>query len=95
MSSGMIQEFATWGPIALMVVFFYFLLYRPQKKEQKRRTDLMESMKRGDRVMTIGGLYGTVVEVKDNIVRLQIADKVEIEVAKPSININLTQEEKA
>ncbi|MDU2066335.1 MAG: preprotein translocase subunit YajC, partial [Sporomusaceae bacterium] len=47
-------------PIVLMVVIFYFLLYRPQQKEQKKRAEMLDSLKKGDRIITSGGLYGTI-----------------------------------
>ena len=58
----------TWGPILIMVLIFYFLLYRPQKNEQKRRRNMLDNLKKGNRVMTIGGIYGQVTEIKDKIV---------------------------
>ena len=83
---------STWGPIILMVVIFYLLLYRPQKKEQTRRKDMLAALKRGDKVVTIGGIYGEITRVKDNSLLMKIADNVEIEVAKASVNNNLSAE---
>lgn len=80
--SEMIQ--ASW-PILLMVVIFYFLLYRPQKKQQKEREALLNSLKKGNKVVTVGGLYGTLTAVHEDYVMLQIADNVEIKVARGSI----------
>lgn len=82
----------TWGPILIMVLIFYFLLYRPQKNEQKRRKNMLDNLKKGNRVMTIGGIYGQVTEIKDKIVKIKIAEHVEIEVARSSINANVSQE---
>ena len=84
--------FQTWGPIIILVVIFYFLLYRPQKQEQKRRKAMLDSLSSGDRVVTIGGIYGTIVEVREKQVKLQISEGVEIEVARAAINGNLTKE---
>ena len=82
----------TWGPILIMVLIFYFLLYRPQKNEQKRRRNMLDNLKKGNRVMTIGGIYGQVTEIKDKIVKIKIAEHVEIELARSSINANVSQE---
>ena len=82
----------TWGPILIMVLIFYFLLYRPQKNEQKRRRNMLDNLKKGNRVMTIGGIYGQVTEIKDKVVKMKIAEHVEIEVARSSINANISQE---
>ena len=51
---------ANFAPIALMLLIFYFLLYRPQKKAQKERQEMLDSLKVGARVITIGGIYGTI-----------------------------------
>lgn len=83
----------TWGPAVLMVTLLYFLLLRPQKKEQKRRKEMLESLKKGDRVLTIGGLYGRISEIQERTVKLKIADHVEIEILRSAINANITQEE--
>jgi len=87
--------FGTYAPIVLMVAIFYFLLYRPQKKQQKRRKEMLDSLKKGNRVMTIGGIYGQITELKDDVVKLKIADQVEIEVARSSINANSSQDKNA
>lgn len=85
--------FQTWGPILIMVVIFYFLLYRPQKAEQKRRKAMLDNLKSGDRVVTIGGIYGTLGEIGEKSVMLKVSDNVEIEVARAAINGNISQEE--
>ncbi|MBR2518300.1 MAG: preprotein translocase subunit YajC [Selenomonadaceae bacterium] len=77
---------ANFAPIALMILIFYFLLYRPQKKARQERDAMLSSLKVGARVITIGGIYGTIVGLSNEIVRLQVAEKVEIEVARGSIN---------
>ena len=71
--------------IALIFVIFYFLLIRPQQKKQKQHQNMLEAIKKGDRVVTSGGVYGTVIGVKDNIVVLKIADDVKVEFAKSAI----------
>jgi preprotein translocase subunit YajC len=71
--------------IALIFIIFYFLLIRPQQKKQKEHQKLMEGLTKGDRVVTSGGIYGTVVGVKDNIVVLKISEEVKIEIAKSAV----------
>ena len=75
-----------FAPIALMLLIFYFLLYRPQKKAQKERQAMLDSLKVGVRVITIGGIYGTITALTDEIVTLKIAERVEIEMARGSIS---------
>jgi preprotein translocase subunit YajC len=71
--------------ILLMVVMYYFLLYLPQRKRQRERDTLLTNMKRGDEVVTAGGIYGKVTGITDQSVNLEIAPKVRIKVTKGSI----------
>ncbi len=59
-------------PLALMVVVFYFFLLRPQRKKDKAVKDMLDALKTGDRVCTIGGIYGTVDRIKDDTVTLLV-----------------------
>ncbi|MFH1313769.1 MAG: preprotein translocase subunit YajC [Candidatus Eisenbacteria bacterium] len=79
-------------PIVLIFVIFYFLLIRPQQKKQKDHQKMLESVKKGDRVVTSGGVYGTVVGVKDNIIVLKIAEDVKIEFSKAAISAIVERE---
>ncbi|MCX7679228.1 MAG: preprotein translocase subunit YajC [Spirochaetes bacterium] len=74
-------------PLLAMIVIFYFILIRPQQKEAKKRKEFLESIQKGDKVLTIGGIYGVVVNLKpeENIVVLKIAENTKIEVAKSAI----------
>ena len=89
------EMLGTWGPIVVMIAIFYFLLYRPQKKQQNRRRAMLDSLKKGDQVITIGGIYGTIEELGDKLLKLKIADGVVIEVVRSSVNANVTQPEAA
>ncbi|HEX5042660.1 MAG TPA: preprotein translocase subunit YajC [Candidatus Polarisedimenticolaceae bacterium] len=72
-------------PFVLMFVIFYFLLIAPQRKKAKAHTAMLQALKAGDRVVTSGGIYGTVVGVDDQKVQLRVADQVKIEIAKHAI----------
>jgi preprotein translocase subunit YajC len=72
-------------PLVLIFVIFYFLLIRPARKRQKEVQQMLDSLKSGDRVVTSGGLLGTVVAVDRGVVQLRIADKVRVDVTKSSI----------
>jgi len=85
MSPEMIQMLASYGPILLMVVVFYFLLYRPQKKEQQRRADMLSNLKKGDRVVTTGGMYGTITSLDAKKVTLKVAEKVEMDFLRTAV----------
>jgi preprotein translocase subunit YajC len=72
-------------PMVFMVVIFYFLLIRPQQKKAKEHKALLDNLKKGDRVITNGGLIGTIVVIEDQVVNLEIADRVRIEIGRPYI----------
>ncbi len=72
-------------PIFLLVAIFYFLIYRPMRKRQKNVEEMITSLKNGDRVITSGGVFGTVAGLRENSVVLKVADQVKIEVAKSAI----------
>ncbi|MGA1868563.1 MAG: preprotein translocase subunit YajC [bacterium] len=72
--------------IALIILIFYFLLIRPQQKQQKASMQMRESLKKGDKIVTSGGIYGTIEAVNPKSVTLYVSDKVKIEVAKNSIS---------
>lgn len=65
-------------PLILMFVIFYFLLIRPQTKKQRQHQEMLKNLKKGDKVITNGGLYGIVVKVSDKDVVLEVADKVNL-----------------
>jgi len=64
---------------------FYFLMIRPQQKRQKEVQKMLSGIKKGDRVVTASGLYGTVAGIKDDVVVLQIADNVKVEMVKSAV----------
>jgi len=72
-------------PILMIVAVFYFLVFMPARKRQKKHQAMIESLKSGDRVVTNGGIFGTVVAVDDAKVQLRIADQVKIDVAKTAV----------
>ncbi|UCD57432.1 MAG: preprotein translocase subunit YajC [Candidatus Hydrogenedentota bacterium] len=65
-------------PLILMFVIFYFLLIRPQQRKQRQHQDMLKNLKKGDRVITSGGLYGVVVKVSEKDVVLEVAEKVNL-----------------
>ena len=72
---------------AVIIGIFYFMILRPQQKRQKERTKLLESMKKGDRVVTAGGIHGTIIGIEDKTLLLQIADNVKVKVERGSISV--------
>lgn len=72
-------------PFLLIILVFYFLILRPQQKRQKDKQRLLESVKKGDKVITAGGMHGTVEGIEDKIVLVKIADGVKVKLEKSSI----------
>lgn len=72
-------------PLLLMLPIFYFLLIRPQQKRMKEHKKMVEALKKGDEVVTNGGLGGTITKVGDAYLGMRIADNVEVNVQKQAI----------
>ena len=76
---------AIW-PFILMSGIFYFMLWRPQKKEQQKRQNMLESLKKGDKIITIGGMYGTITNISEKKVTVEVAENVEINFVRSAIS---------
>jgi preprotein translocase subunit YajC len=73
-------------PIALIFIVFYFLLIRPQKKQQQDHAKMLEGLKKNDEVVTSGGIYGTIVNMQDDVLTLRVDDNTRIKVQKSSVS---------
>ena len=73
-------------PFFLMGGIFYFMLWRLQKKEQQKRRDLLNSLKVGDEIITIGGIYGKITAISEKRVKVEVAEGVEIEMARNAVS---------
>ncbi len=71
--------------LLLIIVVFYFFMIRPQVKKQKEATNFRNALKKGDKVVTTGGVYGKINDVKDRTVTLEIADNITIKVDKTAV----------
>lgn len=74
-----------FAPMILIFVVFYFLLIRPQQKKAKELRTMLENLKKGDAVITNGGLYGKITGLSDQVITLEIADKVRVRVSRAHI----------
>ncbi len=81
--------FASFVPLILMFVIFYFLLIRPQQKKAKEHQAMLGELKKGDKVVTSGGIHGTITKVDDTDVTMEVADKVRIKVTRSNIAVKL------
>lgn len=75
MSSQIIAMAIQLLPMILIFVVFYFLLIRPQRKKDKEAKQMLESLKVGDRICTIGGIYGTIVRIKDDVLTVEVGEQ--------------------
>ena len=62
-------------PLILIFVIFYFMLIRPQRKKDKEAKKMLENLKVGDRICTIGGIYGTIVRIKDDVLTIEVGEQ--------------------
>ena len=74
-----------WIMLALIFVVMWFFMIRPQRKQQKELQAFRDSLKKGDKVVTIGGIYGTVCEIKENNVLIEVDSNVKIRVSKQAL----------
>lgn len=72
-------------PMVAIFAIFFFLLIRPQQRERKRRDEMLASLKKGDRVVTSGGLIGTILGITDHTITLKIADSVRVECLRSAV----------
>lgn len=73
-------------PMILVFVVFWFILIMPQRKQQKQRQSMLDALKKGDKVITIGGIHGEILEIDGEDLRLRIGDKLEIKVLRSAVS---------
>lgn len=83
--------FSTLVPLVVIFAIFYFLMIRPQQKQQKKIKEMLSAVKKGDKVVTRGGMHATVYGVADNVVTLEVAENVKIKFSKEAIAAVQTQ----
>lgn len=87
--------FSAFIPIIIMFVIFYFLLIRPQQKKTKAHREMIGSLKKGDRIITGGGIHGRVTGVSDTTLTVEIADKVRVKVNRGNVTALMSAGEPA
>ena len=83
--SGPLGVIAGFAPFLLIFAVFYFLLIAPARKKQKAHLQMLSGLKAGDKVVTTGGIHGTIVGVTDDVFQIRIADQVKIDVSRHAV----------
>ncbi len=85
--SGQGNPFALWLPIILIFAIMYFLIFRPQAKKQKQQRMMIEALRKGDKIVTTGGIYGTIagIKEKEGTIIVKVDDNTKIEMVKSSV----------
>jgi preprotein translocase subunit YajC len=91
-SGGASAAFVQFLPIVAIGLVFYFLVIAPANKQRKKQQEMLSALKKGDRVLTTGGIYGTIQGVEPEAVYLKIAENVKVKVARSSITGVVTGE---
>ncbi|MFN8209618.1 MAG: preprotein translocase subunit YajC [Bacteroidales bacterium] len=84
-SAGQANPLISLLPIILVFVVFYFFMIRPQMKKQKELNNYRNALAKGDKIVTTGGIYGKVVEVRDNVVIMDVGGEVKLKVDKSAV----------
>jgi len=82
-------------PIIILFAIFYFLLIRPQQKKAKEHREMISNLKKGNRIVTSGGIYGTITTIDDTTIGLEIAEKVKIKVSRGNVAAVVSEPEAA
>jgi preprotein translocase subunit YajC len=90
-AEGRPSAFVQLVPFILIVGVFYFLVIAPMRKKQKKHAEMLAGLKAGDRVVTNGGIHGTVVGVSDDVVQLRISEQVKVDVSKSAVSALLQE----
>lgn len=80
-----VNPLASFLPLILIILVFYFLLVIPQQRRQKKHQEMINSLKRGDKVVTTGGIHGVISDIKETTFILKIDENTKIEIEKTSI----------
>ena len=83
------------GPFGMMIIIFgiiYLLIMRPQQKKQKQHQEMLRNLQKGDKVLTQAGIYGTIAQLDEKFIVLQVADKVQIKIGRWSVADKVTED---
>jgi len=87
------EQIGAFLPLILLFVVFYFLLIRPQQKQQKQRKEMISNLKKGDRVVTIGGIHGIIKEIDESNISLRVAENLNLKMSRAAVDRVLQEDE--
>lgn len=85
-AGGLAALIVSMSPFLVMLAVLYFFIMRPQQQQQKERNMMLSALEKGDKVVTTGGIYGEIVELRDDTLILKVADKVQLKMTRSSIS---------
>ena len=91
-AAGAAGGFASFIPLILIFVVFYFLLIRPQQKQAKQHQAFLAGLKKGNKIVTKGGIHGTITGITDNVVSLEIAKDIVVKVSRDAVGGSLNKD---
>ena len=94
-ATGQAGGIAGFLPIIILFAIFYFLLIRPQQKKAKEHKAMIANLGKGTRIVTSGGIYGTIVSIDDTTIGLEIAEKVKIKISRGNVAAQITDNDSA
>jgi len=80
------QQVAQFLPLILLFGIFYFLIIRPQQKQQKEHQAMLDALKKGDKILTTGGLYAEVVKVEEDFIKIKLNDTTIVKLSKAFVS---------
>jgi len=84
---GQASILSTLAPLVVIFAIFYFLMIRPQQKQQKKVKEMLAAIRKGDKVVTRGGMHGTVYGIADNVVTLEVAENIKLKFSREAIAV--------
>ena len=79
------QGLISFMPLIIIFAIFYFLLIRPQRKKQQKHQEMLANLKRGDKIITTGGIYGTIEGLSDTTLQVKIANQVKVKISRSAV----------
>jgi len=91
-AAGAAGGFASFIPLVLIFVVFYFLLIRPQQKQAKQHQAFLNDLKKGNKIVTKGGIHGSITGITDNVVTLEIAKDITVKISRDAVAGSLSKD---